>query len=219
MRTLELANARVLYKCYHYRDESENRNTACKRWCQPYKKAWISVRRCAQINKTSRAAADKPSLANAPGCDIWGPPVPIYMVTSGLGSEWSPRCRQIYITTKKRQRIELLAVGGSCASDYAMRDHFTMLHIAAHRLRDVSWCPLMGVTNGASLNTLHRMLGDEGGKARLTADIDLLMRADTIRITMPSHGGNATRFKQIVARLKGIARIWGFRCSSIEGWY
>ena len=93
-----------------------------------------------------------------------------------------------------------------------------MLHIAAHRLRDVSWRPTMGATNSAHLNTLHRMLEGDRGKALLTADIDLLMRADTIRFTMPSHGGNTTRYEQIEKCMMGIAKVWGLRCGEIEWW-
>jgi len=82
-------------KYVHHHGDDEKCNGACVKACLEDKKDWISVRKFAQINKTSRTAADKLILADAPGSDIWGPPVPVYMVTGVLGSEWSPACRQV----------------------------------------------------------------------------------------------------------------------------
>lgn len=217
MQILELALDAVAIECSQH-DDPEDCDASCAtisvyRW-----KQWMTFRRFAQISKASRAAADKLVLAKAPCPELRGPPIPIYTVVKPLFSKWSPSCGALYPTNKRPQRIRVLAVGGDVETAYQMRDHFIMLHIAAHHIRDVSWKAIMGTINRAYLSTLHGMLEDDGGKARLKADIDLLMRANKIMLTMPMHGSNKTTYKQILVCLKGMAKVWGVRLGKVEFW-
>ena len=162
----------------------------------PQKKTWLAVRRFAHISTTSRAAADKLLKVNKQASNAWGAPVSVFKVMKVLAAEWATFGFSAKVTRKGHRRLDVLAIGGSVFSGLDMRDHFTMLRVAVHHLRGLTWRG-KGDIRVPHYTAMHRLLPEGGGRARLTAEIESLLRARKVMLTMPARSRSIAMDKEI----------------------